>query len=1501
MKKKRLVKKLTAVMLSAGLAVVPALASVNVAYADEILDDAGAEAGIEEEETEAAEETEAEKEETEAAEETEAEEEETEAAEETEAEEENGAAEETETEEEETEAAEETEAEVEETEAAEETEAEEEENETAEETEAEVEETEAAEETETEKEETEAAEETEAEEEETEAVDETEAEAEESEAADETEAEVEETEAADETEAEEEEPAAEEAALKIIDFADLDQTSYELEEKLVLDELLKLFPEELGVIIEDENGDVSDASVAVEWVCDDPDGYEETEWAYYLFNAEPELGEYELDADAAVPYIEVYLPAVDEAGLFDGVLDTESELVAAFADENVTEIILDESFKVSQMITVGRNVTLNLNGNTITFTEDARDTNKQANLLVTDGTLTITGEGTIKEEEAYYAPVMLNGSNSSVIVGEKVQLNGWAGVFVREGASVEMNGTIAADGAEGDPGAGIYVNGNITEGTDPLEITVTGDIESDGHGMYLAGYAYTTVSGNVTGEEAGIEIRSGELTVADGAEVVGRSKTFTYEADNNGTTTIGAGVAAVKHENAAVEVTLEKGAIVEGYYPVYELEDENVKVVNKGAELQLVTDVTYDKIVKVTDGNIIKLNLKGHTITFTENAREGNLANFLIEDGKLTLKGTGTVQEETPYYAPVMLNGKENQSEVVINENVTLKGWAGVFVRGNNSIVEMNGTINADGAEGDPGAGIYVNGTVQQGDNTPVITVNGKITSDGHGMYLAGYTTTTLGNSADISGADTGIEIRDGVLNANGGKIATTASEFSFDPNNNGTTTIGAGIAAVPHDGRNVAVAVSGATVTGIHPIYEDAANGTVDVKIPEGKLVLSGDPEISKIVEIKDQDDVTLDLNGHTITFTETARRGNVANFFIENGSFNIINTAAEGTIQEKTPYYAPIMLKGSTEAVSDYSVVTIGENVNLKGWAGVFIRQTGSTDNGVVVNLDGCYINADGAEGDPGVGVYVNGSIAPSTYPAKITMDNNTIVESDGHGMYQAGYAETEIGNAGVIGADTGIEIRSGKLIVNDVDEAEIKGEAVKFSCTANNNGTTTVGAGIAVARHDNAVIDVQVKGGSIVGYVPFYEANPSNVKAEVALSVTGGEFTVVGGQKSVESENHKHFLAGGSYSVEPEQKYIKEGLAAVQQNNWWVIGKKTIEVTDTATEIETEVTSTTDNAAALEELASFAKAPEGLAEAIDPEKIEVANATDTLEVYLVTTHTGMEGTVQTAADGTKSYIPTKLTYTVKPYAQELDADGNAVGNAFRVPNTVLNGKAITISLPVPSSVTQTSAKVVHIAEDGTKEESTVQVQTMQNADGTISKYVNVTITHFSTFEIIFTAASTEDNTGSGNSDGSGSGNSGGSGGGGGGSSSGSGKSASGPAAGGSWLLDNAGWWYRRSDGSYPVNTWEYLYYNGKYDWYHFDETGYINVGWFIDTDGHMYYLNPVSDGFMGRMYTGWVQIENSWYYFNPMTGGPMGSMLKNATTPDGYVVNAKGQWIQ
>lgn len=120
------------------------------------------------------------------------------------------------------------------------------------------------------------------------------------------------------------------------------------------------------------------------------------------------------------------------------------------------------------------------------------------------------------------------------------------------------------------------------------------------------------------------------------------------------------------------------------------------------------------------------------------------------------------------------------------------------------------------------------------------------------------------------------------------------------------------------------------------------------------------------------------------------------------------------------------------------------------------------------------------------------------------------------------------------------------------------------------------------------------------------------------------------------------------------------------------------------------------------------------------------------------------------------------------------------------------------------------------------------------------------------------------------------------------------------------GVWRKDEKGWWYENADRTYPINTWKYLNYMNQDSWYHFDENGYMQVGWFKDFDGRWYYLNPISDGTCGSMVTGWKWIKGSdgkerCYYFESGSTGPKGAMYQSALTPDGYRVDENGAWIE
>lgn len=56
------------------------------------------------------------------------------------------------------------------------------------------------------------------------------------------------------------------------------------------------------------------------------------------------------------------------------------------------------------------------------------------------------------------------------------------------------------------------------------------------------------------------------------------------------------------------------------------------------------------------------------------------------------------------------------------------------------------------------------------------------------------------------------------------------------------------------------------------------------------------------------------------------------------------------------------------------------------------------------------------------------------------------------------------------------------------------------------------------------------------------------------------------------------------------------------------------------------------------------------------------------------------------------------------------------------------------------------------------------------------------------------------------------------------------------------GKWVKDSKGWWYQKSDGTYPKNIWQLI--NGE--WYFFGADGYAYVERWIQWKGKWYWLN-------------------------------------------------------
>lgn len=279
---------------------------------------------------------------------------------------------------------------------------------------------------------------------------------------------------------------------------------------------------------------------------------------------------------------------------------------------------------------------------------------------------------------------------------------------------------------------------------------------------------------------------------------------------------------------------------------------------------------------------------------------------------------------------------------------------------------------------------------------------------------------------------------------------------------------------------------------------------------------------------ESGDTKSVSIDLCGHDINLLDS--------------SLALINVKVEllgeGTIRRTgNTVNSAIWLFGSKENVSDYTVLTIGKEVLIDAAYGVSVNKNPNASQnkkdadygrscGVVVNLYG-NINATYC------GLYVNGTCesldnAPAFNLNGVTIACGGTTNASGElcGIYAAGYAIWNIkGDTTITALDTAIEIRAGKM---KIDGGTFTSTETAYSCTAEGNGTTTVGASIAVAQHNTKLpIDVTISNGTFKGYHALSVVNPQNndyaAISKINVNVKDGKFTSTKAKKGVEAVNY------------------------------------------------------------------------------------------------------------------------------------------------------------------------------------------------------------------------------------------------------------------------------------------------------------------------------------------------------------------------------------------
>ena len=325
-------------------------------------------------------------------------------------------------------------------------------------------------------------------------------------------------------------------------------------------------------------------------------------------------------------------------------------------------------------------------------------------------------------------------------------------------------------------------------------------------------------------------------------------------------------------------------------------------------------------------------------------------------------------------------------------------------------------------------------------------------------------------------------------------------------------------------------VKIGNTTYSSLSEAFQNADDGAT--------ITVMNDASVSDRIIVSNGKSITLDLNGHDVSFDSNKH------IQIRYGNLNIVG---KGCIYEKHPNLSPIILYGSATDQANYSVVTVGKNVTLKGWAGLFIDNNKTAGNyGIVANVYGTLQGQKDTSGAGGTALYVNGLIIHTTGNVpKITLDGAVLNNEAGTGIYLAGYADTTMKNCTVTSSSegsAGIEIRAGKL---DITSCVITGGFGTFTASPNGNGSTSGNVALAIAQHTTKLpIEVTIHDGTLKGGAAVVQDNPEKNDVEaisrVKLNIENGFY-----QGTVTSENLKNFISGGEYTQPVPDEYISSDV--------------------------------------------------------------------------------------------------------------------------------------------------------------------------------------------------------------------------------------------------------------------------------------------------------------------------------------------------------------------
>ena len=484
---------------------------------------------------------------------------------------------------------------------------------------------------------------------------------------------------------------------------------------------------------------------------------------------------------------------------------TLKKAIAAAKDGDTVKLLAD----VSEDVTIGKSVTLDLGGKTLTNTNAGK-----ATISVTGGTVTVKN-GTVIGGTSYYNIEVTKGSNANLTLENVTatagntgssMIDNWGTLTINSGSYTGGMNTVKSE-----EGSTLVINnGTFTcdygkKWSYTATILVYGDTTING-GTFIqkttntSSYAKVVMTGIVEGYEAITRVTDGTFTneklsgifyaygkaTSDNFEVSGgtfnKSVSEGYCADGFIPTKNADGTYGVKEGKYVAAVGSKK----------YETLADAIRLAAKGKTVTLLADVTLDAAVEVKANKNITLDLNGKKLSTTTQTGDNTRHYYAIDNyGTFTLLDSSTEQS-----GEISARGIENLN----GGNMVIKSGKIVAVDANGGAAIWNladltiegGTFEAkyEGTSGDT----YGPGCVY---NAGTLTINGgTFTSANKRTYAvvskSGAVTIdpAAGKTVEISGAHGGLGIDGGTATIKGGSYGSSEYYGLYVSNDAGTAEV---------------------------------------------------------------------------------------------------------------------------------------------------------------------------------------------------------------------------------------------------------------------------------------------------------------------------------------------------------------------------------------------------------------------------------------------------------------------------------------------------------------------------------------------------------------------------------------------------------------------------------------------------------------------------------------------------------------------------------------